>query len=163
MPESMMRVEGVAELNRKLRNMKNKLPNSAAFIFGREGDRTAGGIKQRITDAPRVDLGNLERGIHQTTKRTATGAKTVVKPSSVADKYAIFVEENTRPHWPPIAAITPWARRHGIEPFLVARAISIRGTKGIHMFRDEFKELARRGPKIANDIGEQMIRNFERG
>lgn len=35
----------------------------------------------------------------------------------------------SRPHWPPIAAVTPWARRHGMDPFLVARAISRRGTK----------------------------------
>lgn len=50
--------------------------------------------------------------------------------------YAIYVHgeppnppERSRPHWPPIDAITPWAKRHGIPPFLVARAIARRGTK----------------------------------
>lgn len=35
----------------------------------------------------------------------------------------------SRPHWPPIAAITPWARRHGVSPYVLARAIARRGTK----------------------------------
>jgi len=48
----------------------------------------------------------------------------------VADtEYALFVHEGTKPHWPPIAAITPWANRHGIPPFLVARSIATKGTK----------------------------------
>jgi hypothetical protein len=159
----MMKIEGLRELNRKLQNMTDKLPNSAAFVFGKEGRRVAGNIQEAIRDAPRVDLGTLERGIGETTKRTRAGAETIVKPSSAADKYAIFVEKDTRPHWPPIAAITPWANRHGIEPFLVARAISKHGTKGIHMFENEFNALARRGDRLANDLGIQMIRNFERG
>ena len=48
--------------------------------------------------------------------------------------YAIFVEEDTKPHFPPVAALEGWARRHNVSAFLVARAISRRGTKGRHMF-----------------------------
>lgn len=44
-------------------------------------------------------------------------------------KYATFVEKGTKPHFPPIDAITPWAVSKGLSPFLVARAISIHGTK----------------------------------
>lgn len=43
--------------------------------------------------------------------------------------YALSVHEGTRPHFPPIDALRGWSRRHGIEPFLVARAISRRGTR----------------------------------
>lgn len=50
--------------------------------------------------------------------------------------YAIFVHGDpaepgarTRPHWPPMAAIAPWAARHGIPAFLVARAIARKGTR----------------------------------
>jgi hypothetical protein len=43
--------------------------------------------------------------------------------------YAVFVHEGTRPHMPPMGAITPWANRHGIPPFLVARSIARHGTK----------------------------------
>lgn len=56
--------------------------------------------------------------------------------------YPIFVEEGTRPHWPPQSANNPraaglrsWARRHGIPVFLVARAIARHGTQGKYMFQ----------------------------
>ena len=53
--------------------------------------------------------------------------------------YGVFVEEDTRPHFPPIQALAGWGRRHGIVPFLIARAISRRGTKGRHMFRQSLE------------------------
>ncbi|HWZ65631.1 MAG TPA: HK97-gp10 family putative phage morphogenesis protein [Patescibacteria group bacterium] len=56
--------------------------------------------------------------------------------------YGSYVENGTRPHWPPIGAIAAWAAKKGIgdakgyratgkgsTPFLIARAISKRGTK----------------------------------
>lgn len=44
--------------------------------------------------------------------------------------YGLFVERGRRPgKFPPISAIQGWARRHGIPPFLVARAIARRGTR----------------------------------
>jgi hypothetical protein len=57
-----------------------------------------------------------------------------VSPIGECKKYAPFVEYDTRPHWPPIAAMEGWAHRHGLSAYLVARAISIHGTKGAHMF-----------------------------
>ena len=53
--------------------------------------------------------------------------------------YAPFVELGSRPHWPPLAAMQPWARRHGFPAgrqgaFLVARAIARRGTRARRMF-----------------------------
>ena len=45
-------------------------------------------------------------------------------------RYGLFVERGRRPgRYPPMAAIAGWARRHGIPPFLVARAIARRGTR----------------------------------
>jgi len=82
-----------------------------------------------------VDTGML-RGSIQTKVRTL---QAIVEPRK---KYAIFVHEGTRPHWPPIGAIEGWARRHGIEPFLVARAIARHGTKA-RPFMREGLEVAR--------------------
>jgi len=51
---------------------------------------------------------------------------------SFNNKYALFIELGTDPHWPPIDALRPWARRKlGDEnlAFPVARSISIHGTK----------------------------------
>lgn len=51
-------------------------------------------------------------------------------------KYALPVHEGSRPHFPPIKALTGkeesldlWARRRGINPFLLARSIARKGTK----------------------------------
>lgn len=55
-------------------------------------------------------------------------------------QYVAYVEYDTRPHFPPLDAITPWAKRHNRIPFLVARAIAKHGTKGAHMFEKGYKE-----------------------
>ena len=58
-----------------------------------------------------------------------------------ADRYGLFVEVGTRPHWPPPEALEGWVRRLGITgdrevrevAFLIGRKISRVGTKG-HLF-----------------------------
>lgn len=43
--------------------------------------------------------------------------------------HAAYIEFGTAPHFPPVEALRDWSSRHGIdEPFLVARAISQKGT-----------------------------------
>jgi hypothetical protein len=53
--------------------------------------------------------------------------------------YAAAVEHGSRPHWAPIGPLLLWARRKlGDEraAYRVQWAISRRGTRGVHMFRD---------------------------
>lgn len=45
------------------------------------------------------------------------------------EEYAEYVEFGTRPHFPPVEAITPWARMRGIEPWALAHSIAKHGTK----------------------------------
>jgi len=42
----------------------------------------------------------------------------------------------TVPHWPPIAAITPWAEAHGIPPGALAHSIAQRGTPLVPFLSD---------------------------
>jgi hypothetical protein len=54
-----------------------------------------------------------------------------------------YVEEDTRPHFPPFDEGSPlaaWADARGIPPFLVARAISETGTQGKHMLAEAFQD-----------------------
>lgn len=44
-------------------------------------------------------------------------------------KHALFMEKGTRPHFPPVAALQAWARRKGLNAFVIARAISKKGLK----------------------------------
>jgi hypothetical protein len=73
-----------------------------------------------------------------------------------------FLEEGTRPHWPPISALEGWAQRKLGDrslAFLVARAISRRGTKAIPMFKRSFEKLS---PRIIKDFraGQRKLRDI---
>lgn len=72
--------------------------------------------------------------------------------------YAVFVEEGTKPHWVPIAPLKLWARRVlGDEraAYRVQWAISRRGTKARHMFRDAFAVVQ---PRIAGALDRAVSR-----
>lgn len=51
-------------------------------------------------------------------------------------KYAVFVHEGTKPHFPPLKAIKGWADRHGIPAFMVTRSIAKKGTKAVLFFTE---------------------------
>jgi len=89
----------------------------------RMGDDVEREAKDRnVTNRTPVDTNILRNSIlNRTIGLTAT-----IRPHV---SYADAVHEGTKPHWPPIKAIEPWARRHKISPFAVARAISKKGTK----------------------------------
>ncbi len=88
------------------------------------------GDAKRLTP---VDTGRLRASITPSVAQMGDMVEGVVG-SNV--KYAPWVELGTKPHWPPIAALEVWARRHGTEAFLVARAIAKRGTKA-HKFLEQ--------------------------
>jgi hypothetical protein len=52
--------------------------------------------------------------------------------------HAAYVEYDTRPHMPPIDAITPWALDHGIDPWALARHIRFHGTAAHPFMRPAF-------------------------
>ena len=76
-----------------------------------------------------VDIGRLRASIPPSPVVSVSGPVVQGVVGSNVD-YAPYVEYDTRPHWPPIDALQLWAERHGTSAFLVARAISQRGTKG---------------------------------
>ncbi len=44
-------------------------------------------------------------------------------------EYAVYVEKGTKPHFPPVDALARWAKQRGVNPYVIARSISIKGTK----------------------------------
>ena len=53
--------------------------------------------------------------------------------------YTPYMEFGTKPHWPPRAALQPWADAHDVPVFVVQRAIARRGNIGNHMFLKAFE------------------------
>lgn len=73
------------------------------------------------------DTGRLAGSITHQISGSGASLTSRIGPSVA---YGLYVERGRRPGKPPpIKAIEPWARRHGVNPFLVARAIGRRGTK----------------------------------
>ena len=73
-------------------------------------------------------------------------------------KSALWVEKGTRPHWPPVQALEGWARRHGAVAFLVARAISRRGTKAHHMLENALEDNRRKIIQFFEDYNRQITK-----
>jgi hypothetical protein len=80
--------------------------------------------------------------------------------------YGEPVEVGTRPHFPPIDPIAHWVEKKigasGKEArsiaFLIARAISRRGTKGAKMFQISFEELNMKLLDVLGKIPDDIVR-----
>lgn len=116
-------------------------------------------IERRAKELTPVDTGRLRASFSHSLDAAQVPLWARVG-SSV--KYAPFVENDTRPHFPPLSAIEGWAHRHGMIPFLVARAISKRGTKGKHMLKRAFEESQQKIKSLLNQMGREIKEDWEK-
>ena len=87
-------------------------------------------------------------------------------------KQGIFIENGTRPHFPPVDAILKWIKVKPVLPralpngklptekqlaFLIARKISQVGTKPTHLIRDTLSSFNLKG-KLIKEIQKQYIK-----
>jgi HK97 gp10 family phage protein len=146
------RVEGLDEFRRALR----RFPKVAKRGAKRGMKRGVLRVQRSARQSAPVDTGRLRASIAYVVRVLANGVRGIV---GSAVEYAPFVEFGTRPHWPPIAALETWARRHGTSAFVVARAIAQRGTEARNYLRDALKENA---SKVARDISREIRRELKR-
>lgn len=100
--------------------------------IGRKATREANELRSAAIRSPHmpVDEGRLRSSLWARTTPLLDG--TGVKARCGTDvRYAAATHNGARPHWPPITAIAGWVRRKQIaaSPFVIARAISRKGTK----------------------------------
>lgn len=141
-----VQIEGLKEFRAAL----EKSPQVAAAEFDKAIKRT---ILTLLGDARKkapVDRGFLRGAGMVTSFSPLKGKLENTAP------YAKFVHDGTKPHFPPLHAIEPWARRHGIPPFLVARSIAKKGTKAIPFFQEAVDE----NEKNINNIFEKAVKNI---
>lgn len=106
---------------------------------------------------------HLRDTIHS--KVSAAGAK-VVGVLGTPLEHGVPVEMGTKPHFPPVGPIQFWVEKKlgytGKEAasvaFLIARAISRRGTKGAKMFETAFAENEHRLYSILGEIPAEIVR-----
>lgn len=127
----------------------------AGITSEKPAEQTASLLEREAKKHTPVDTGNLRNSI--TTKVTTQDDRVIgVIGSNV--KYAMAFEKGTRPHFPPTRALEGWARRHGAVAFLVARAISKRGTKGYFMFQKALEDNQRRVIQFFENYNKQITR-----
>ena len=104
-------------------------------------------LQREVQEATPTAQGTLRAGMHSEESVSEFGVTGLVGSSL---SYAEPVELGTKPHFPPVEALTDWVRvKLGISEereirsvaFLIARKISRVGTKGAFMFRDTLKRL----------------------
>lgn len=122
------KVEGLEELSNKLDGQK-LLGKPLHNFFSKVAILVQGKVQKRTP----VDTGRLWQSVQHLVDSKPLPLFTKVFTSV---EYAPFVENDTRPHFPPPDALIGWARKHGFDNvFLVCRAIAQKGTKGKHMFQ----------------------------
>lgn len=105
-------------------------------------------IRDEAREEAPEDLGKMKKShtaVIDDAKLPKWGRMEVRAVSNKGAPYPLFVHEGTRPHFPPVSAITPWANRHGIPPWALARSIAEKGTKANPWLERTVKKLA---PKL---------------
>jgi len=134
MPIDNIQVRGLIEAQAKLDQVVRDLRGEAMLSAMRESTLLVTRSAKKY--AP-VDTGRLRASITPEVRRSGVQILGVVG-SNV--QYAAAVELGSKPHFPPVAALETWARRKGLNPYLVARAISRRGTKPRRYLQRAFED-----------------------
>lgn len=117
-------IQGVDELNKAFAKAPRVIGAEARKSIRKALILLQAGARQFVVK----DTGRLANALRITQTTNLSG-----KISAETD-YAIYVHEGTRAHFPPLNAITPWANRHGLPAFVVARSIARKGTKANPFF-----------------------------
>lgn len=146
-------VKGLKELQRKTEKMVADM--HGAPILNAMRDSTLLVERKAKQNSP-VDTGRLRSSILPEIRIQQETVFGVVGSNVI---YAPYIELGTRPHFPPINAVQVWAARRGLNAYLVARAISRRGTKPrpflTNAFKDSEAAINRRFDRALKEIVEQ--------
>lgn len=129
-------VRGLIETQRKLHAAAEALHGKPML----DGMRKATLLVER--DAKRnapSDTGGLRRSITSEVRVEGVGGTKVQGVVGSNARYAAAVELGSKPHFPPPGALEAWARRRGLNAFVVARAISRRGTRPRRYLQNAFE------------------------
>lgn len=141
--------------------------------FRKAPDKVTAGIKKWLTRSSLLAERASKKHLRDSSSRGASGRtlssinssegsfKSEIRPNT---KYAEWVEEGRRPgRMPPYQRGTDlekWARRVGINPFLVARAIARKGTKPKKFMFEAYKEVKPKIERDGNDMVEAILRSI---
>lgn len=107
-----------------------------------------------------LDTGDLRRSITTDVRVEGVGGRgeAVVGVVGSNRQQAVYMELGTKPHFPPISVLEQWAERHGLNAFLVARAISRRGLRPRRYLQNAFEQNKPKIIRILNDAVSDSVR-----
>lgn len=108
-------------------------------------------------DARRNVRHDTRRLMNSITHRVRGQGTRLVGEVGPSVRYGLYVERGTRPHWPPLAALVGWARRHGVSPYAVQRGIARRGTRARPFLLPAFTRNADRIVRLFARAGQQVV------
>jgi phage gpG-like protein len=97
-----------------------------------------------------VDTGRLRASIVPEIRQPA-GTGDVIGVVGTNVEYAAAMELGAKPHWVPKGVLDVWAERHGVDAFLVARAIARRGLRPRRYLQGAFEQNQARIIRILGD------------
>ena len=152
-------IRGLAELQNRLAD-----PETVALPLRKLLGEVAAHLRDQVRSNLPVDTGAARDSV--VVAVDPSGLPTWARVSSPLE-YVAQLEEGSPPHWPPVASLEPWARRHGFPAgcsgaFLVARAIARRGTRGRHMFANAVAESQGKIDDLAQRAGREIVERLER-
>lgn len=150
-------VKGLKETQRNLEQAVKDLRGTPMLNAMR--DATLYVTRDAKINAP-VDTGRLRASI--TPEVTAQG-ETIQGVVGSNVTYAPYMELGTRPHWPPLAALEVWARRHHTSAFLVARSIALHGTAPREFLQKSFDANKDKIEKRIGQAVEAIVRTANGG
>ena len=107
-------------------------------------------------DARRNVRQDTRRLMNSITHRQRQQGRSLVGQVGPSARYGLYVERGSRPHFPPVAALAGWARRHGVSPYAVQRAISRRGTRARPFLAPAFTKNAARIVRLFAQAGARI-------
>lgn len=130
-------VKGLEEFNRDLKRFPPEAKTEFQKAMVSSTTKIKNDIQANITSKGISNTGQLRRSVNVI---KASFDKGIV---GVGEKYGLFVEGGTRPHFPPVAPLERWAQtklgQSGLG-FVIARKIAQRGTKAQPFVEPAYKQ-----------------------
>jgi hypothetical protein len=110
------------------------------------------------------DTGRLQNSITHRVSGNAAAAGTLVGAVGPSEAYGVYVERGRRPgRPPPLSAVAGWARRHGVSPYVVARAIGRKGVKAAPFLVPAYEKNRGRIDALFARAGARVVEAVTRG
>lgn len=145
------KVKGLDDFSRALK----KSPQTTLKVTGHMLRRAGQEVQAKSRREAPVDTSRLKSSIGWVVKKTSVR----IGPSA---KYGLFVEEGTKPHFPPPVALKSWARKRGLNEYAVAKSIAKKGTKAQPFMGPGLKKSEKKIQKIFTEGLETILKILSR-